>query len=86
MADTVQLTDEWYGVSCDGQQVVHEQQEDGVAKDESHFEGRSVHALWGEDEAEEVQGDEETAGDQQVHHVQGGLPPQDQLRKRFRKL
>ena len=79
-------TQKWNRVSSDWQQFVHEEQEDGVAKDESNFKGRSVHALWGEDEAEEVQGDEETAGDQQVHHVQGGLPPQDQLRKRFRKL
>ena len=55
-------TQKWNRVSSDGQQFVHEEQEDGVAKDESHFEGRSVHVLWGEDEAEEVQGDEETAG------------------------
>ena len=55
-------TQKWNRVSSDWQQFVHEEQEDGVAKDESHFEGRSVHALWGEDEAEEVQGDEETAG------------------------
>ena len=75
MADTVQLTDEWYGVSCDRQQVVHEEQEDGVAQDESHFEGGSVHVLWGEEEAEEVHCDEEEAGDQQVHHIHGWLTP-----------
>ena len=72
-------TQKWNRVSSDGQQFVHEEQEDGVAKDESHFEGRSVHALWGEDEAEEVQGDEETAGDYQVHNVQGRSAPQGNL-------
>ena len=76
----LKLTYERYSVSSDGQQVVHDEQEDSVAQDEGHLEGGPVHSLWGQQEAEEVHCDEEAAGDQQVHHIQGGPAPHSDLR------
>ena len=67
------------GVARDGQQVVHDEQEDGVAQDEGHLEGGAVDALGGEQEAEEVDGDQEAAGDEEVHHVQSGSAPHHDL-------
>lgn len=73
------LTYERDGVSGDGQQVVHEEQEDGVAQDEGHLERGSVDALRRQQEAEKVHGDEEAAGEQEVHHVHGGTATQSDL-------
>ena len=65
----------------DGEQVVHDEQEDRVAQDEGHLEGGAVHAVGRQHEAEEIQRDEEAAGDQQVHHVEGRPPFQNDLRE-----
>jgi len=65
----VSLTDERC-LPGDGQQVVHDEQEDGVAQDEGHLEGGTVHTISRQHEAEEVHCDEEAAGDQQVHHIE----------------
>lgn len=35
-------------VSCAGQQVVHDEQKDCVAQDQSHLEGGAVDAVWGQ--------------------------------------
>lgn len=69
-------------VGCAGQQVVHDEQEDGVAQDEGHLEGGAVHAVGGQQEAEEVHGDEEAAGDQEVHHIEGWPASQKDLGRR----
>lgn len=49
-------------VPCDGQQVIHEQQENGVTQDERHLEGWAVEGLGRQAEAEDIQRDEEDAG------------------------
>lgn len=67
-----QLTYERYFVSGDGQQVIHDEQEDRVTKDEGHLEKGAVATTGRQQEAEEVHCDKEAAGDQQVHHVKGG--------------
>ena len=79
------LTDERRLVSGDGQQVVHDEQEDRVAQDEGHLEGRAIDTVGRQQEAEDVHRDEEAAGDQQVHHVEDGSASQNQLRKRERE-
>lgn len=66
------LTYERYGVSCNRQQAVHVEQEDSVAQDEGHLEQRAVNILRRQHEAEQVHCDQEAAGYQQVHHIQGG--------------
>lgn len=48
------LTDERCFLPGNRQQVIHYEQEDGVAQDECHLEGGSVHALWGQHKTEEV--------------------------------
>lgn len=48
------LTYERYSVSSDGQQVIHDEQEDCVTQDEGHLEGGSVHTMGRQQEAEEV--------------------------------
>lgn len=75
-------TYQWYGASCNGQQVIHDEQEDGVAKNKTHLEGGAVHVLGRQQEAEEIHSDEEAAGDQEVHHVEGCSAPQDNLQFR----
>lgn len=40
------LTYDGCAVCCAGQQVVHDEQEHGVAKDEGHLEGGTVNAVW----------------------------------------
>ena len=75
------LTHERRLLPGDGQQVVHDEQEDRVAQDEGHLEGGPVHTMGRQHEAEEVQRDEEAAGDQQVHHVEGRPPSQNDLRE-----
>ena len=69
------LTDERRSLPSGWQQVIHDEQEDGVSQDEGHLEGGSVHTVGGQHEAEEVHCDEEAAGDQQVHHIEGGPAP-----------
>lgn len=75
------LTYQGYGVSSDRQQVIHDQREDGVAEDEGHLEGGPVHALWKQQEAEEVDCDEKAAGQQDVYHIHSGPAPQSNLWK-----
>ena len=65
-------THQGYGVAGDGQQVVHDEQEHGVAQNERHLEQGAVDALRRQEEAEQVHGDQETAGQEEVHHVHGG--------------
>lgn len=74
-----ELTGERDGVPGDGQQVVHVEHENGVAQDERHLKKGALDTLWRQQEAEEVQCDEEEAGDEEVDHVQGGPAPQRQL-------
>ena len=69
------LTQKRCCIPSDRQQVVHDEQEDRVAQDESHLEGTSVHTMGRQQEAENVQCDEEAAGDQEVHHIQGWPTP-----------
>lgn len=76
-------TDERRCLPGDGQQVVHDEQEDCVAEDEGHLEGGSV-AFRRQQKAEEVQCDEEAAGDQKVHHVGEWSTSQNDLKKRRR--
>lgn len=61
------------------QQVVHEQQKHCIAQDEGHLKGGAVHRLGGQQEAEQVQCDQEAAGDQQVHEVEERPSPQNDL-------
>ena len=81
-----QLTHERYSVSTDGQQVVHDEQEDRVAQDEGHLEKGAVAAVGRQQEAEQVHCDEEAAGDQQVHHIQGGPTLHRDLQKSRQQL
>ncbi len=64
------LTYDGRAVCCAGQQVVHDEQEDGVAQDEGHLEGGAVDAVGGQVEGQDVDEHEEGAGDQQVDHVE----------------
>ena len=80
----VSFTDERCCLFSDRQQVVHDEQEDGVAQDEGHLEGGAVHSLGRQQEAEEVHCDEEAAGDQQVHHIEHWPTSQNDLGKRRR--
>lgn len=57
-----------------GQQVVHDEQEDGVAQDEGHLEGGAVDAMRRQVEGQDVDDHEEGAGDEQVHHIEHWLP------------
>ncbi len=78
------LTDERSCISSDRQQVVHDKQEDRVAQDEGHLEGRPVHTLGWQQEAEEVHCDEEAAGDQEVHHIEDWPTSQNDLGMRHK--
>ena len=73
------LTYERYAASSDGQQVVHHEQEDGVAQDEGHLEVGAVDTLRRKQEAEEVHRDEEAAGKDEVDHVESSPAPQPDL-------
>ena len=64
------------------QQVVHDEQENCVAQDEGHLEGGAVHTLRRQQEAEEVQCDEEAAGQYEVHHIEEWSTSQNDLRMR----
>lgn len=79
------LTDQGCPVSCDRQQVIHDEQEDGVAEDEGHLERGSVHTLRRQQEADEIHSDEKATGDQQVHHIKDWSAAQDQLQMIHRK-
>lgn len=70
-----ELTCERQTVSSDGQQVVDVEQENRVAQDDRHLKKGAFDALRRQQEAEEVQYDEEAAGEQEVHHIYGGLAP-----------
>lgn len=70
-----ELTCERQIVSSDGQQVVDVEQENRVAQDDRHLKNGAFDALRRQQEAEEVQYDEEAAGEQEVHHIHGGLAP-----------
>ena len=74
-----ELTCERYGFSSDRQQVVHIEEENSVAQDEGHLEKRAAAVIGRQQEAEEVHSDEEGAGDQQIHHIEGGPAPQRDL-------
>lgn len=41
-------------IGCAGQQVIHDQQENGVTQDQGHFEGGSVHTVGGQVEGQDV--------------------------------
>lgn len=64
-----------------GQQVVHDEQKDGVAQDEGHLERGPIDAVWREVEGQDVNEHEEGAGDQQVDHVEDRAPLYDHLEK-----
>lgn len=64
------LTYEGRAVCCAGQQVVHDEQENSVAQDESHLEGGAVNAMGGQVEGHDVDEHKEGAGDQQIDHVE----------------
>ena len=56
----------------------------GVAQDEGHLEGGPVHTVGRQQEAEEVQCDEEAAGDQEVHHIEEWPAFQNYLGMRYK--
>lgn len=68
--DPLSLTYDGCAIGCAGQQVVHDEQEDGVAQNEGHLEGGAVNAVWRQVEGQDVDEHEERAGDQQIHHVE----------------
>lgn len=76
------LTYERQGVSRAGQHVVGVEQKEGVAQDEGRLEVGARGAFGRKQEAEEVQRDEEAAGDQQVDHVDGGMASKRDLGQR----
>lgn len=73
------LTYDGCAVCCAGQQVVHYEQEDGVAQDEGHLKGGAVDAVGGQVERQDVDEHEEGARDQQVDHIEHWSPPYDHL-------
>lgn len=64
------LTNDRGAICCAGQQVIHDEQKDGVAQDESHLEGGTVHAVGRQVEGQDVDDHEEGAGDEEVDHIQ----------------
>lgn len=77
-----ELTGERDGVPGDRQQVIRVEHENGVAQDERHLKKEAFDTLWRQQEAEEVQHDEEEAGEEEGDHIQGGPAPQRQLEQR----
>lgn len=75
------LTYDGRAVCCAGQQVVHDEQEDGVAQDEGHLKGGAVDTMGGQVEGQDVDDHEEGAGDQQVDHIENWLALYDHLVK-----
>ena len=73
------LTYDGRAVCCAGQQVVHDEQKDGVAQDEGHLEGGAVYAVGRQVEGQDVDEHEEGAGDEQVDHVEDWTPLDDHL-------
>lgn len=61
------------------QEVIGDEQKDGVAQDEGHFESRAVDVFRRHEEAEQVQQTQEAAGDQEVHYIDAGLTFKDYL-------
>lgn len=70
-----ELTGERDGVPGDRQQVIGVEHENNVAQDECHLKKEAFNTLWRQQEAEEVQHDEEEAGEEEVDHIQGGPAP-----------